>query len=128
MNAPVLTTGSARARFVRSDARAAQSCVKQFVTGVVYIGPGRVGCSDSEGPFGIIRFNGDAMRNGFWKILGRMPALALAVAVAPAAVADGPLQYDNPAEVGPAGPSAIPVVGYACLPADPTRGGSFPRI
>jgi Phosphate-selective porin O and P len=60
------------------------------------------------------------MRNGFWKILGRMPALALAVAVAPAAVADGPLQYDNSAEVGPAGPSAIPVLDmHAFRPIQP---------
>ncbi len=37
------------------------------------------------------QFYGDAMRNGFWKLIGTMPAIAvLAVAVGPAALADGP--------------------------------------
>ena len=59
------------------------------------------------------------MRNGFWKLIGRMPALALAVAVGPAALADGPVQNGYPAD-GAAAASAIPVVDmHAFRPIQP---------
>jgi hypothetical protein len=57
------------------------------------------------------------MRKGFWRLFGRMPALALTVAVAPAAMADGPYIQSDPAA---AGPSAIPVVDmHAFRPIQP---------
>jgi hypothetical protein len=60
------------------------------------------------------------MRKGFWKFIGRMPALALAVAVGPAAMADGPIQNAYQADGGAAGPPAIPVLDmHAFRPIQP---------
>ena len=57
--------------------------------------------------------------------MGRMPALALAVAVGPAAMADGPMQNGYPADGGAAGPSAIPVVDmHAFRPIQPVAADS----
>ncbi len=61
------------------------------------------------------------MRKGFWRLFGRMPALALAVAIGPAAMADGPyIQSGYPTDPAAAGPSAIPVVDmHAFRPIQP---------
>ena len=67
------------------------------------------------------------MRKGFWRLLGRMPALALAVAVAPAAMADGPyIPSGYPTDPAAAGPSAIPVVDmHAFRPIQPVAADSM---
>jgi hypothetical protein len=60
------------------------------------------------------------MRNGFWSFMGGMPALALAIAVEPAAMAQVPIQNAYPVNVSPAGPTAIPVVDmHAFRPIQP---------
>jgi hypothetical protein len=64
------------------------------------------------------------MQKGFWRLCGRMPAILLAVAVGPAAMADGP---DNPSgyptDPAASGPAAIPVVDmHSFRPIRPTAG------
>ena len=60
------------------------------------------------------------MKNGFWKSIGKVPVLVLAVAVGPVALADGPALESIPAD-GTAAPmaSAIPST-------DPTASVSSP--
>ena len=61
------------------------------------------------------------MKKGFWKFIGKMPALALAAAVCPAAMADGPLVPNGyQADASATGPTAIPTVDmHAFRPIQP---------
>ena len=60
------------------------------------------------------------MKKGFWRLIGRMPALALAVAVSPIAMADDPPPYGS-ADGGPASAAAIPTLDmHAFRPIQPT--------
>ncbi len=60
------------------------------------------------------------MKKGFWKSISRVPVLALAVAVAPVALADGPTLESVPAD-GPAVPTASAIPST-----DPTAANSSP--
>ena len=61
-----------------------------------------------------------AMKNGFWKSIGKVPVLVLAVAVGPVALADGPTPESNPAD-GTAASVASPIPST-----DPTASVSSP--
>jgi hypothetical protein len=124
MNSPVLTMGW-RVHDLSAVTFVPRKSLVGFGVLASLIGPGRVGRFDSEGPGENIRFYGEAMRKGLWKLIGGMPALALAVAVGPAAMADGPMQNGYPADVGAAGASAIPVVDmHAFRPIQPIAADS----
>jgi|HubBroStandDraft_2_1064218.scaffolds.fasta_scaffold19141_1 hypothetical protein len=60
------------------------------------------------------------MKNGFWKSIGKVPVLVLAVAVGPVALADGPTPESNPAD-GTAASVASPIPST-----DPTASVSSP--
>jgi hypothetical protein len=60
------------------------------------------------------------MKNGFWKFLGKVPVLVLAVAVGPVALADGPALESIPAD-GTAAPTASAIPST-----DPTASVSSP--
>ena len=61
------------------------------------------------------------MKKGFWRFIGKMPALALAAAVSPAVMADGPsVPYGYQPVGSAAGATAIPVVDmHAFRPIQP---------
>jgi hypothetical protein len=61
-----------------------------------------------------------AMKNGFWKSIGKVPVLVLAVAVGPVALADGPALENIPAD-GTAAPTASAIPST-----DPTASVSSP--